>query len=165
MRTVVASIGALFVSLGCSGAPDDRPAVFPVTGIITYKGKPVAGALVTFSSANSPRSASSMTNTYGEYSLSTFNSDDGAVVGEHQVIVTKSASSASSSDPTTGTIPDISKGLPGGYPTADKKTGKMMLPSAPQSELPARYSDGKTAALKATVKATGKNEINYDLED
>lgn len=168
MRTVVGLIGALFVSLcviGCSEIPDDRPPVFPVTGTVTYKGKPVADALVTFASAKSPRSANATTNRDGKYSLTTFNSKDGAVAGEHLVVIIKLVSQPSASDPAMATAPDLSKGLPAGYPTADK-TGKVNLSSGgSENQLPAKYADGKLPSMKATVSATGNNEFNFDLED
>lgn len=167
MRTVLDPIGALlFVSacvLGCSGEVDDRPTVFPVTGIVTYKGKPVAGALVTFSSEKSPRPANATTNGDGKYWLTTFNLKDGAVPGEHQVTITKTVSAAAVSDPAMATGQDLSKGLPANYSIGDK-TGKPNLPRS-GNELPAKYTDPKASGLKATVSATGKNEIPFDLED
>ena len=167
MRTFVVSVGVVFVSLcviGCSGAPDDRPAVVPVTGKITYKGKPVSGALVNFSSEKSPRSANGMTDSDGRFSLTTFNTDDGAIPGEYQVSVTKSVSQGDSSVPASATAPDLSKGLLAGYSIAvSDKTGKIKPPSGGENQLPAKYADG--TKLKATVMPTGKNDITYDLVD
>ncbi len=166
MRAFVDSISVVLVSMcviGCSGAPDDRPAVVPVTGKITYKGKPVAEAFVTFSSEKSPRPANGTTDSDGRFSLTTFSTDDGAIPGEYQVLVTKSVSRGVSSDPGLANAPDLSKGLPTGYSSAvSEKTGKVNLPSG-ENQLPAKYADG--THLKATVKATGKNDITFDLED
>lgn len=166
MRTFVDSIGVVFVSLcviGCSGGPDDRPSVVPVTGKITYKGKPVTGAFVNFSSEKSPRPANGMTDNDGRFSLTTFGTDDGAIPGEYQVSVTKSVSHGDSSSPASATAPDLSKGLPAGYSTTvSEKTGKVKLPSG-ENQLPGKYADG--TQLKATVQATGKNDITFDLKD
>lgn len=167
MRTAVASIGVVCFSLGvigCSGAPEDRPTVVPVTGKVTYKGEPVTGALVTFASEKSPRSATATTGSDGRFSLTTFDSGDGAIPGEHLVTITKLESQATTSDPATANAPDLSKGLPTSYPTADGK-GKVKLPSGGKSQLPAKYSDPKAPPLKATINASGKNEITFDLTD
>lgn len=166
MRTFVDPIGVVLVSLcviGCSGVPDDRPSVVPVTGKITYNGKPVTGALVNFSSLKSPRPANGMTDNDGRFSLTTFSTDDGAIPGEYQVSVTKSVSQGVGSDPASANSQDLSKGLPSGYSTAvSDKTGKVKLPSG-ENQLPDKYADG--TKLKATVMATGKNDITYDLKD
>lgn len=167
MRTIVASIGVLCFSLGvlgCSGVPDDRPAVVPVTGKITYKGEPVTGAIVTFASEKSPRPATATTGSDGRFSLTTFNTGDGAVPGEHLVTITKSEPQAAASDPAMADAPDLSKGLPTDYPTAGG-TGEVELPGGGKSQLPAKYADPKAPPLKATVNATGKNEITFDLTD
>ena len=145
MRTFVVSIGVVFVSLcviGCSGVPDDRPSVVPVTGKITYKGKPVTGAFVNFSSEKSPRPANGTTDDDGRFSLTTFDTDDGAIPGEYQVSVTKSVSQGAegvSSDPASATAPDLSKGLPSGYSTAvSDKTNRIK--SVQSQRLPSRKS-------------------------
>lgn len=168
MRAILGSTLALFLGsvcvAGCSGGVDDRPAVYPVTGTVTLNGKPVAGVAVTFSSENAPRSASGKTDDNGKYWLTTYNFKDGAVAGEHQVVITKFATQNATSDPAKATGQDLSKGPMAGYPTPDK-SGNMKLPEGSANEFPAKFADSKASGLKATVSASGKNEINFPLDE
>lgn len=100
MRTY--QLGAfLFVSflaistLGCGGS--NNP-VAPVKGVVTLNGKPVADMVITFTpvpgktasvgDANAPgKSATGNTDAEGKFTLSTYERNDGALVGEHKVTV------------------------------------------------------------------------------
>ena len=77
---------------GCSGS--DRPACAPVRGEVTYLGKPVVGATVAFLCHGAPRPAMGTTDATGTYQLTTFEPDDGAVIGTHVVTVKKYAMQA-----------------------------------------------------------------------
>ncbi len=76
---------------GCSNTHTPPEPVYPVSGVITLKGQPVVGADVTFMNADRKRSAFGRTNEKGEYRLTTFRSNDGAVEGKAVVTVIKSA--------------------------------------------------------------------------
>ncbi len=100
MRTY--PIGAVWVFsflaislLGCGGV--DNP-VAPVNGVVTLNGKPVADMVVTFTPIpgktatvgedNQPgKSATGNTDAEGKFTLSTYDRNDGALVGEHKVTV------------------------------------------------------------------------------
>lgn len=138
---------------GCGGT--DRPQMAPVTGRVTYQGKPVAGADVSFMSPASPRVAAGRTNSEGQYKLSTFNTGDGAVLGEHVVTISKAA-------PTTG-AGTMSADNPGAdYDKAMKEAAKAK-PKV-DSELPAKYADPKESGLTRSVIAGDINSFNFDLE-
>jgi hypothetical protein len=84
---VVALVGLIFVS-GCG------PEMAPVKGRITCAGKPVANAAVTFSPVPASETdkepgkpATGFTDEDGRYELSTYKARDGALVGEHRVLV------------------------------------------------------------------------------
>jgi len=79
------AIVALFAIAGCG---DGRPGTVPVSGTVTYQGKPVAEAQVVFM-AEGARPASAVTDAEGRFTLSTFAPDDGAVAGEHRVTVSR----------------------------------------------------------------------------
>jgi hypothetical protein len=72
---------------GCNRT--DRPATFPVHGKVTYRGKPVADASVTFLAPGASRVAVGNTDESGSFQLSTFEQNDGAIVGTHEVTVKK----------------------------------------------------------------------------
>src|SRR5690606_5861700 len=63
--------------------------VYPVSGKVTYQGQPVSGADITFHHESTDRSAFGRTNDEGEYKLTTFSSNDGAVEGKHGVTIVK----------------------------------------------------------------------------
>jgi len=74
-------------AVGCGGgstSPTTR-----VTGKLTCKGQPVAGANVTFLPAKG-RPATGKTGADGRFTLSTYKSNDGAEMGDHKVSITMS---------------------------------------------------------------------------
>lgn len=78
---------AMVVSFIClSGCNDtgDRPNIADVTGVVTFDGKPLSGASITF---NQPgfRSSIGNTNAEGRYELIYIRDVRGAVHGEHEV--------------------------------------------------------------------------------
>ncbi len=71
---------------GC--ADGDRPELLRVSGTITYRGKPLAGARISFIPADtSSRPAMAVTDQKGRYQLTTYDSFDGAVAGKHAVAI------------------------------------------------------------------------------
>lgn len=71
---------------GCGG--DTRPKTVPVKGTVTFRGKPLANARVTFYGAKAPMPAVGDTNENGEFELSMYGKGDGALAGENKVTVT-----------------------------------------------------------------------------
>lgn len=80
----------LFLLIGC-GKKQDRVAVYPVTGKVTFQGKPAANAFVAFHPAGGTEGsrvpASGHVDDAGVYRLTTFESNDGAPAGEYIVTV------------------------------------------------------------------------------
>lgn len=81
--------------LGCGGSGNP---VAPVQGVVTLDGKPVTDMVVTFTPVkrktasvgdeNEPgKSATGNTDSEGKFTLSTYERNDGALVGEHMVSV------------------------------------------------------------------------------
>ncbi len=140
---------------GCGGVAD-RPKLHRVTGVVTLDGNPVEGANVNFSTAKSPRVASGVTDADGNYLLTTFNTDDGALEGEHAVTITKTDATTSES----GELMD-----PGAYMKAmqGSKGGKLPKSMLAKALLPTKYADGKTSGLKRTVVAGEKNPFDFAL--
>ena len=145
--------------VGCGGGASGRPDLHKVTGTVTFKGSPVEGANVTFSSATSPRSATGATDASGKFSLTTFDTNDGAVVGEHAVTITKVASGNESGAMSEANAKEMmAKNM--GTMGAGKSAETM-----PEMELPAKYADAKTSGEKRTVSASETNDFKFDLTE
>lgn len=103
MRTGILSLAVIMAAFsnGC-GNPEaeGRVDVYPATGTIKYQGSPVADALVSFSPDEEGQPvATGRTNAQGEFTLTTYESGDGAAPGSYTVIVTKTAAAAVSEEP------------------------------------------------------------------
>jgi len=88
----VCTLGICLLSVfhaGCSGAPA-KPAVYPVTGVVTQAGRPVEGARVLFVPDDQKlQPASAITDKDGKYSVTTFEQNDGAQPGSYKIKVLK----------------------------------------------------------------------------
>ncbi len=88
------SIGMLFLSftvIGCSSSDQTRLGL--VSGVVTFDGKPLAGAQVTYCPLEGGRVASSKTKEDGSYYLEYTMDRAGALVGEHEICVSTAESS------------------------------------------------------------------------
>ena len=141
-------IGCAFV-VGCSGVGSDnwteqRPPVVPVTGQVLYKGQPIEGATVSFTSDGGAQGATGKTDANGRFQLTTFEINDGAVPGEHKVKISKvEVSSNWSPDAAEDVRPQVKQ----------------------RSLLPDRYGDYKTSKLTASVSESGTNDFTFELTD
>ncbi len=80
---------AMVMCLGCGGTPDGQRPTAPVEVTVTYKGKPVEGALVQFITADKPQPSQGTTNAEGKCSLTTYKQNDGAIIGSNLVTISK----------------------------------------------------------------------------
>ena len=136
LLSLVLCLAALTL-LGCSGSNDKNTAV--VRGKITYKGAPVTKGTITFVPDVMGTSAYGAINPDGTYSLSTYEKDDGAVVGMHKVSITSKEEQTN---------------FEANAPPTD---GKWLIPG--------KYFLEASSGLTANVKAGQENEINFDLTD
>jgi hypothetical protein len=113
-----------------------------VRGVVTYKGVPVADASVTFT-PESGRPATGVTDESGEFVLSTFAKNDGAVPGLHKVSI---APGATQVEPMPGT------------PEAEQAARS-------KPALPRRYRDPELSGFTAPVKEGEKNHFTFDMVD
>lgn len=143
---IVVSVLAVCLA-GVIGCGKGRPGTVRVTGVVTLDGSPVEGASVTFYPAEGGRPASGTTDAQGKFTLTTFESGDGAPPGNYNVTVIKMA---------------------GGKATADEQagSGEEALMGAEDTEgvslLPAKYGNVKTSGLSVEVKA-GMEPVNLSL--
>lgn len=131
---VVASIVVVLPMI--SGCGNGHPKCVGVRGIVTYQGKPVDGAGVTFMPKGA-RPAAGQTDAEGRFVLTTFTAGDGVAEGEHIVCINKS--------------------IPHPKDIGDSPYRRMI------SVLPACYSTPLQSPLRATVTAKGPNEFHFDL--
>jgi hypothetical protein len=152
------SVAVTLAASGCGGeAPPNRDPVFPIKGVVTYKGKPVAGADVTFFCQEKDRSAFGRTDKDGSFQLTTFGSNDGAVAGKHTVTVQLIENSEADKPVAPIDSPDYAP------PTTQDVTRAAR---AVRSGLPRKYADQKTSDLTVEVKADGNNpDVKLELKD
>lgn len=125
---------------GCFGQKGLETA--PVTGVVTYNGKPLPYGSVSFRpQAGSPATGEIQSD--GTFSLSTYRNGDGAIVGTHQVSVTSTEAHAG----------DMAE-------TAANTEMKV-----PKSLIPKKYTSFSTSELTAEVVADGENEFTLELKD
>lgn len=159
MRRCVGCVGCLLLSLplvlGCGGSVAPPAPVYPVSGTVKYNGQPVVGADVTFYNAEAGRSAFGRTNEDGEYQLSTFSSNDGAVAGKQVVTILKvEPPPPVVSEPSVESQDYVPPGI-----------GQDIAPVKPKSGIPEKYGKAETSGLIAVVNADAPNKIDFDLKD
>jgi hypothetical protein len=133
------------VQTGCGGPAE-------VKGHVTLDGKPVSGATVLFvpEPGSSARPASGLTDGEGNFRLTTYRPNDGAVPGTYKIVVTKSEGVPSPPDPDH----------------ASKKRAldyerRIAGRDRPKRIIPAIYGDAETTTLRCTVPASGT--VNVEL--
>lgn len=146
MRLTAASVSQLcllaccFAVAGCGDS--SAPRLAQVTGTVTYQGKPLAGAYVSFAPEEpGQRAASGSTDASGKYRLTTFTNFDGAVLGKHRVMI---RGEEPPDDPNKA-ADDITL-----------KRGKLLTPR--------KYTDPATSGLTAEV-ADKSNVFDFTLTD
>src|SRR4051794_35085019 len=149
-RAVLIVTAALLA--GCGGDPS-KPKLGRVSGTVTYKGKPVTKGIVTFIPISGPgsktgQSAMGEIGKDGSYVLTTFENGDGAVLGEHIVLV-----QSREDDPA----------LEGhDMPIPDAQGRVKIKPS--KNLVPAKYATAEESPLRQTVVA-GRNAFPIELKD
>src|SRR5579863_8429677 len=95
-RTRVYALPAVMalVVFGCGQQTDRwkdaRPETAPASGVVTFQGEPLEGAVVVFQpTAPDGIGASALTDGEGKFELQTFPPDFGAVPGKYVVCITK----------------------------------------------------------------------------
>lgn len=139
-------------ALGCTGGEpaDDRPERTPVSGIVTYNGEPVEGALVTFTPTELTGSgANGRTDADGRFEMGTYEATDGVRPGSYQVSITK----------VPVTIADQpSEDDPNYDPNASTE-------AEPQNVLPAKYADWSTSGFTVDVGNEAITDLKFELTD
>ncbi len=135
----------LLTTLGCGSGPDMRS----VTGRVTYEGKPISEGTVTFYPAGGGRPAIGHLGSDGAFTLTTFQKDDGALLGEYKVTIEAKQVSNVPPEPKTLTE-EIAQA-----PASRERANVTWL-------VPEKYTDQTRSGLTAVV-ADGANQIDFDL--
>jgi len=137
----------LLTALPClaAGCGPSLPPTAAVHGRVLLDGRPAAGVSVEFVQQGAARHAGGLTDTAGNFSLTTFAPGDGALLGEHRVTIFQPAMPP----------PDLADAP---FPTADLAEQA----EAGESCIPAVYSDSQTTPLGATV-VEGENHFDFRL--
>jgi hypothetical protein len=119
---------------------------------VTYDGKPVMAGKIMFY-PESGRMALGNIGPDGTYTLTTFKSEDGALVGAHRIAIESTRVGAGSYQPLASIEEEMEQ---------SRKGGKVLVAGKVEWLVPAKYSRPKSSGLTATV-GSAANEINFDL--
>jgi hypothetical protein len=137
------------VLTGCGGTDPNRPPLAKVRGKVTYNGQPVTKGSVIFTpdlgkGGQTGQVAVGQLESDGSFTLTTFDTGDGAILGQHIVTV-----EARGED-----INTLNK------PKADGTIAYVL----PKPTVPAKYTNPTSSPLRHTVEAKD-NEFVIDLKD
>ncbi len=143
-------LAASLSCLGCSKGPQ-APPTFPVTGVVTYKGKPVEGAAVSLVSNNPKvRSAAGTTDAEGKFEVTTYYSateqPKGAMPGDYAITVSKTS------------VPVLPEGL-----KPEEQMAIVTKAGPPKDLLPAIYLNPLTTPFKVKVVDAPPEPLKIDL--
>jgi len=155
LRYRSAALTAIVCALGCTASDDSGlPKRVPAKAIVTYEGKPVEGATVTFGDA-AIRGAVGNTDESGEVTLWTYEPGDGVIPGKYTVAIRKLEVLA---------LPDPETVSPEEYSRMAHEMNRA-LSGAPRHLVPKRYSKAETSELTAEVVDGSENVFTFNLED
>ncbi len=148
-----ATLFACLTFSGCGGGEADAPSLALVTGTVTFKGKPISGADVTFSVKGKPL-AIGQTDADGKFTLTT-GRRFGAPIGKAKVGISK-----------RGENPDFKADMKPEDMAKMAKMNKGAPVKMPKPVIPLKYGDPEVSKLEADIGADGsKNVFKYDLVD
>lgn len=138
---------ATLLVAGC-GDPGPRAEiekVVPVSGTLTYLGKPLESYQVTFLPTDGRRAATGVTDAAGKFTMGTNKAGDGAPPGAHKVAFVWVAPN---------------NDLPGQEQIIDDPA---LLPK-PAVEIPAKYANPDTSGYTQEVPDDGIADLKFDLK-
>lgn len=136
----------LLISMGCGGDPD-RSSTAPVSGTVTLDGKPLVSGTITFETTGS-RPASGVIKEGEILNVMTYEPNDGAPVGTHQVSITATEIAKSAVVANPGETTDFDPNYMGG--------GNSLILK--------KYNNPSTSGLTAEIQSGTENVLQFDLE-
>lgn len=159
MKHFVILLLIIVATVGCQQQSRGLKTEF-VSGVVTYKGAPLAGASVQFIPANSDAASGNLgeaaagnTDAEGKFMLTSMNGDvdKGAIAGEYKVLISKVNVTQLESEE-YGKAPKNAKLDSQGRP----------ITVIQEDAIPANYKNRNNTPLKAIVNP-GKNTFQFDL--
>jgi hypothetical protein len=137
--------GVCLFSFGCNN--NQLTGLVPAKGTLTFNGKPIAGASVTFNPVGQTRSASGITDAQGNFSMMTLVPNDGVYPGEYIVTVDKTEYRGEM------------------HEELDKETKKRIVHDTREviEHLPLKYAEANTTDLKVTIPDNGNTKLIFEL--
>ncbi len=153
-RTCWSSAGVasalLIVAVVALSGCGEKTGTIPISGKVTYQGKPLANARVTFAPKAGGRPADGITNVDGQYKLGTYMAGDGALPGDYSVAISHS---------------DVDVTKPPSTEITDGAVYEPMKEDVAKSKIPAKYQSPAQSGLKAVVEASGPKVFDFALVD
>lgn len=139
--------GLILGLAGCSPAvvKPTLEKVVPVSGTVTYQGKPVESFQVSFIPTDGRRAAVGITDASGKFTLGTNDVADGVPPGKHKVSIAFAPTSTDDSASAS--------------PVDDPK----LLPK-PKLAVPSKYANPATSGLEQEVPAGGLTDLKIELK-
>jgi hypothetical protein len=162
---VAVALGIALLSIvGCGDSGPKEAPVAKAKGIVTYQGKPVSGATVTFIKEGANRTGAGVTNSEGRFEISTYANNDGAIIGDHVVTVIKKTAESTNAAPTQPKTPEEMAAAMAKFKAGQESAAETKKEMA--GELPKKYSSPASTSLKAIVSSdSGKNDFKFELVD
>lgn len=135
--------------LGCSGSQAENPnwpKRYKTTGTVTYQGKAIEGAEVTFTNTQANSTGTGKTDSSGRFTLTTYLQNDGVVVGTQLVSIRRV-------DVIDKTPKDV-----------DVSAGGKALPPEITWIIPEKFSNPTQSGLTASVIESGPNDFKFELK-
>ena len=145
---VLCCLGTLSI-FGCSGGQAENPnwpKRFKTTGTVTYQGKAIEGADVTFTNTQANSTGTGKTDGSGRFTLTTYLQNDGGVAGPQVVSIRRV-------DVIDKTPKDV-----------DVSAGGKALPLEITWIIPEKFSIPTKSGLTASVTESGPNDFKFELK-
>lgn len=145
----------LSVSACSKKADSDRVKVYEVKGKVTMSGGPLIGANVAFAPREGQPVATGRTNDLGEYTLTTYETGDGAAAGIFAVVIKKVESSSAAAETSEEHGTDATKSYESAHDAKSVTAGGSLIPE--------KYGDTNETPFEAKVEAGKENTFDFDI--
>ena len=154
------TVAGVFAFVGCGG--DDLGTRYPVSGTVTYQGKPLAKGTITFMSDKGDAGRGPDEIKDGAYTLTAVNEGDSDFPGNYKVVIESIDVDLSGVETKAKKFAEKAK-IPYNESMIDQQSLAKARSKA-KSNIPAKYAKPATSGLTAVVKEQSTT-VNFDLTD